>query len=227
MAMRLLLAEDELRVRAFLVRGLKEEGFAVVEAADGEAALASAQAGEADLILLDWMLPKLSGLHVLQRLRAAGDVTPVLMLTARDAVADRTQALNEGADDYLIKPFAFEELLARVRAILRRCAGRASPVLRCGDLTLDPATRKVTRAGRDLRLTARELALLQFLLEHQGQVVSRARIVEAVWEHDFETFSNVVEVYVRYLRAKIDEPFGTRLLHTVRGAGYVLREEPS
>ena len=223
--MRLLVAEDELRVRAFLVRGLKEEGFTVVEAEDGEAALASASAGQADLVLLDWMLPKLSGLEVLRRLRASGDVTPVLMLTARDAVADRTQALNDGADDYLIKPFAFEELLARVRAILRRCAGRASPLLRCGDLTLDPSTRKVARNGQDIRLTARELALLQFLLEHQGQVVSRARIVEAVWEHDFETFSNVVEVYVRYLRAKIDEPFKSRLIHTVRGAGYVLRED--
>lgn len=224
--MRLLVAEDERRVRAFLVRGLKEEGFAVVEAADGEAALAALQAGEADLALLDWMLPRLSGLEVLRQARAAGDITPIVMLTARDAVSDRTQALNDGADDYLIKPFAFEELLARVRAVLRRSAGRASPVLRCADLTLDPARREVKRAGKDLRLTAREFALLQFLLEHQGQVVSRARIVEAVWEHDFETFSNVVEVYVRYLRAKMDEPFATRLLHTVRGAGYVLREDP-
>ena len=224
--MRLLVAEDERRVRAFLVRGLKEEGFAVVEATDGEAALAALQAGEADLALLDWMLPRLSGLEVLRLARAAGDITPIVMLTARDAVSDRTQALNDGADDYLIKPFAFEELLARVRAVLRRSAGRASPVLRCADLTLDPARREVKRAGKDLRLTAREFALLQFLLEHQGQVVSRARIVEAVWEHDFETFSNVVEVYVRYLRAKMDEPFATRLLHTVRGAGYVLREDP-
>ncbi len=224
--MQLVIAEDELRVRAFLVRGLGEEGFAVREAQDGEAALSAMREGGVNLLLLDWMLPKRSGLDVLRELRASGDMTPIVMLTARDAVADRTLALNEGADDYVVKPFAFEELLARVRAVLRRSQGRASPELRCLDLILDPASRRVTRAGRELRLTAREFALLQFLLEHKGQVVSRARIVEAVWEHDFETFSNVVEVYVRYLRAKLDEPFAKKLIHTVRGVGYTLREDP-
>jgi two-component system copper resistance phosphate regulon response regulator CusR len=147
------------------------------------------------------------------------------MLTARDAVADRIAALNAGADDYLVKPFAFEELLARIRAILRRVSNRASPILSLANLTLDPVTRKVERAGVDISLTAREYALLQFLLEHAGEVVSRTRIVQAVWDHDFETFSNVVEVYIRYLRAKVDEPFGVKLIHTVRGVGYVLRSD--
>jgi DNA-binding response OmpR family regulator len=224
--MQLLVAEDERRVRAFLARGLREEGFQVQEAEDGPSALAALEGGQIDLVLLDWMLPGKSGLIVLQTLRRSGDVTPVVMLTARDAVADRTLALNEGADDYVVKPFAFEELLARVRAVLRRSAGRASPVLACADLQLDPTQHRVTRAGRELRLTAREFALLQFLLEHKGQVVSRTRIVEAVWEHDYETFSNVVEVYVRYLRNKLDEPFDRRLIHTVRGVGYTLRETP-
>ncbi|TMB18766.1 MAG: response regulator transcription factor [Deltaproteobacteria bacterium] len=224
--MRLLLAEDERRVRAFVARGLSEEGFQVREAGDGAEALGLLEAEQFDLLLLDWMLPRSSGLEVLRTLRARSDVTPIIMLTARDAVSDRTLALNEGADDYLVKPFAFEELLARVRAVLRRASGRASGILSCADLTLDPATRKVVRQGKEIRLTAREFALLQFLLEHAGEVVSRSRIVEAVWEHDFETFSNVVEVYIRYLRAKIDEPFPRKLIQTVRGVGYSLRDEP-
>jgi two-component system copper resistance phosphate regulon response regulator CusR len=145
------------------------------------------------------------------------------MLTARDGVPDRTTALNAGADDYVVKPFAFDELLARIRAVLRRASGRASGILAYDDLSLDPVTRKVQRAGRDIRLTVREFALLQYLLEHAGEVVSRARIIEAVWEHDYETFSNVVEVYIRYLRAKLDEPFPRKLIHTVRGVGYSLR----
>ena len=224
--MRLLLAEDERRVCAFVARGLSEEGFQVREAGDGAEALGLLEAEQFDLLLLDWMLPRRSGLEVLRTLRARSDVTPIIMLTARDAVSDRTLALNEGADDYLVKPFAFEELLARVRAVLRRASGRASGILSCADLTLDPATRKVVRQGKEIRLTAREFALLQFLLEHAGEVVSRSRIVEAVWEHDFETFSNVVEVYIRYLRAKIDEPFPRKLIQTVRGVGYSLRDEP-
>ena len=223
--MRLLLAEDERRVRAFVARGLSEEGFQVRETGDGAEALDLLEAEQFDLLLLDWMLPRRSGLEVLRTLRGRNDVTPIIMLTARDAVSDRTLALNEGADDYLVKPFAFEELLARVRAVLRRVSGRASGILSYADLTLDPATRKVVRQGKEIRLTAREFALLTFLLEHAGEVVSRSRIVEAVWEHDFETFSNVVEVYIRYLRAKIDEPFPRKLIQTVRGVGYSLRDE--
>jgi DNA-binding response OmpR family regulator len=224
-SMRLLLAEDERRVRAFVARGLSEEGFQVRETGDGAEALDLLEAEQFDLLLLDWMLPRRSGLEVLRALRSRSDVTPIIMLTARDAVSDRTLALNEGADDYVVKPFAFEELLARVRAVLRRVSGRASGILSCADLTLDPATRKVVRQGKEIRLTAREFALLTFLLEHAGEVVSRSRIVEAVWEHDFETFSNVVEVYIRYLRAKIDEPFPRKLIQTVRGVGYSLRDE--
>jgi two-component system copper resistance phosphate regulon response regulator CusR len=223
--MRLLLAEDERRVRAFIARGLTDEGFQVRESADGSATLAILKADDIDLLLLDWMLPGTSGLDVLKQMRATQDVTPVIMLTARDAVADRTAALNAGADDYVVKPFAFEELVARVRAVLRRVDGRASGVLVYEDLTVDAATRRGVRGGKEVRLTAREFALLQFLLEHAGEVVSRARIVESVWDHDYETFSNVVEVYVRYLRAKIDDPFPHKLIHTVRGAGYSLRSD--
>ncbi|MFL5344046.1 MAG: response regulator [Hyalangium sp.] len=221
--MSILIVEDELRVRAFVARGLTEEGFRIRESENGEQAQELLRQEHFELILLDWMLPGLSGIDLLKAIRAQQDITPVLMLTAKDAVADRIAALNAGADDYLIKPFAFEELLARIRAILRRVSQRASPTLSYADLTLDPVTRKVVRAGVELSLTAREYALLQFLLEHAGEVVSRTRIVQAVWDHDFETFSNVVEVYIRYLRAKVDEPFGSRLIHTVRGVGYVLR----
>lgn len=224
--MAILVVEDERRVRSFIERGLAEEGHSVEGCADGGTAEALLAGGGIDLVLLDWMLPGQPGLDLLRRWRARGDVTPVIMLTARDAIEDRVAALDAGADDYLVKPFHFEELLARVRSLLRRASGRASPVLSCADLVLDPTTHRVTRAGKAVRLTAREFALLQFLLQHAGEVVSRTRIAAAVWDHDFDTGSNVVEVYVRYLRAKIDEPFGAPLIQTVRGAGYVLREEP-
>nr|WP_216627128.1 response regulator transcription factor [Corallococcus exercitus] len=226
MTVSILIVEDELRVRAFIARGLTEEGFPVRECEDGVSAQELLHHERFELIILDWMLPGLSGMDLLRALRGRQDVTPVLMLTARDAVSDRIGALNAGADDYLVKPFSFEELLARLRAILRRVDRRPSPLLRHGDLTLDPATRKVARAGVDILLTAREYALLRFLLEHAGEVVSRTRIVQAVWDHDFETFSNVVEVYIRYLRAKVDAPFDVKLIHTVRGVGYVLRSQP-
>ncbi|MFY0579954.1 response regulator transcription factor [Cystobacter fuscus] len=220
--MLILVVEDERRVRGFISRGLSEEGFQLREAEDGAHALGFLRDSRVDLVLLDWMLPGKSGLQVLSELRAQGDVTPVIMLTARDMVDDRVQALNAGADDYLVKPFSFEELLARVRAVLRRVGMRAADVLRYEDLVLEPRSRRVSRAGQEVRLTAREFALLQFFLEHPEEVLSRTRIVEGVWEHDFDTFSNVVDVYVRYLRQKVDEPFGKRLLHTVRGAGYRL-----
>lgn len=222
--MSILIVEDELRVRAFIARGLTEEGFQVRESVDGLLAQVLLNHERFDLVILDWMLPGLSGLELLRAMRARQDITPVLMLTARDAVADRIAALNAGADDYLIKPFAFEEMLARIRAILRRADHRGGPLLRHGDLTVDPTTRRVVRAGVEIHLTAREYALLLFMLEHAGEVLSRTRIVQAVWDHDFETFSNVVEVYIRYLRNKVDVPFkGGKLIHTVRGVGYVLR----
>lgn len=221
--MSILIVEDELRVRAFIARGLEEEGFRVRECANGLEAQEFLRIERFDLVILDWMLPGLPGVDVLRAMRAQDDNTPVIMLTAKDAVADRILALNAGADDYLVKPFSFEELLARIRAILRRVDQRGGPLLSHADLTLDPTTRRVTRADVDLVLTAREFALLQFLLQHAGEVVSRTRIVQAVWDHDFETFSNVVEVYIRYLRAKVDVPFNDKLIHTVRGVGYVLQ----
>jgi DNA-binding response OmpR family regulator len=218
--MRLLIAEDERRVRSILSRGLAEEGFEVSEASDGTAALQLALQGGVDLLLLDWMLPGTSGLDVLKALRRAQNIVPVVMLTARDEISDRSLALNEGADDYVLKPFAFEELLARIRAVLRRSGSRESPKLFCGDLILDPVKHEAARAGRELKLTAREFALLAFLLEHKERAVTRDEIVNAVWEHDPETFSNVVDVYVRYLRAKV----GSGLIHTVRGVGYLLEQ---
>jgi DNA-binding response OmpR family regulator len=226
MRMAILVVEDEVRVASFIERGLTEEGYTVRVAADGEAAEREFSAGGVEVVLLDWMIPGTSGLDLLLQWRAREDVTPVVMITARDSVDDRVAALNAGADDYLIKPFAFDELVARVRAVLRRAGGRASPTLTCGDLVLDPVAHRVTRAGQVIRLTAREFSLLQFLLEHAGEPVSRTRIVEAVWEHDFDTFSNVVDVYVRYLRKKIDEPFSYPLIQTVRGVGYAMRRGP-
>jgi two-component system copper resistance phosphate regulon response regulator CusR len=219
----ILVTEDERRVRSFLVRGLTQEGHTVREAADGAEAAALLESELFELVLLDWVLPNKSGLELLKELRGRGDVTPVIMVTARDAVEHRIEALDAGADDYLIKPFSFDELLARIRAVSRRSTGRAEAQLRCADLLMDPRTHRVERAGRVIPLTAKEFALLRFLLEHQGEVLSRARIVEAVWDHDFDSFSNVVDVYVRHLRVKLDEG-AAPLLHTIRGAGYVLRE---
>jgi DNA-binding response OmpR family regulator len=225
-AMAILVVEDEKRVLSFVERGLTEEGYTVRAVGDGEAAEAALAAGGVEVVLLDWTLPGISGLDLLRRWRDRGDIIPIVMVTARDAVDDRVAALNAGADDYVVKPFAFDELVARLRAVLRRAGGRASPILTCGDLILDPVQHKVTRAGQPIRLTAREFALLQFLLERVGEPVSRTRIVEAVWEHDYDTFSNVVEVYIRYLRKKVDEPFSYPLIHTVRGVGYELRPGP-
>jgi two-component system copper resistance phosphate regulon response regulator CusR len=222
--MRILVAEDEPRVRAAICRGFREEGFAVIEAEDGQAALDRVGTEHPDLLVLDWMLPKASGLEVLRTLRRAKSQLPVLMLTVRDEVRDRAQALNEGADDYLLKPFAFEELLARVRAVLRRSQGQTAAALSCADLLVDRAARSVRRSGTVIRLTEREYRLLVFLLEQRGAVVSRAAIESAVWGEELESASNIVDVYIRYLRQKIDAPFSPKLIHTVRGVGYALRE---
>ena len=224
--MSILVVEDELRVRSFIERGLSEEGYSVKSCAEASEASQSLAGGGVDLVLLDWMLPGTSGLELLKGWRQGGNATPVVMLTARDGVEDRVSALNAGADDYLVKPFAFEELLARLRAVLRRSEGRPKTALKCGDLEVDPTTHRVTRAGKSIRLTAREFSLLRYLVEHAQEVLSRNHLGEAVWKEDFDPESNVVEVYIRYLRAKIDEPFPTPLIHTIRGAGYVLRPEP-
>ena len=222
--MRILLAEDEQKVASFIQRGLEAEHYAIDVVYDGEAALARVLAGEYDLVILDVMLPKRDGLSVLKVLRARKLSLPVLLLTARDTIADKVAGLDSGADDYLTKPFAFEELVARVRALLRRGAPAAPAVLQLADLRLDPTTREVTRAGRRIDLTAKEYALLEFFLRRTGQVVSRAVIAHHVWGVDFDTFTNVIDVYVNYLRKKIDADFVPKLLHTVRGVGYVLKE---
>jgi DNA-binding response OmpR family regulator len=217
--MRILVVEDERKVAAFIRQGLVEEGHAVAVASDGAAALdAIAEDPAYDLVVLDVMLPKRDGFDVLKTL--------LLLLTARDGVADKVTGLDLGADDYLTKPFAFEEFVARVRALLRRSGGRAEPRLQVADLSLDPATRGVARGGRRITLTAREYALLEYFLRNIGRVLTRPMITQHVWGMDFDPESNVVDVYVGYLRRKIDGEGEPRLLQTVRGAGYMLSAEP-
>ena len=224
--MRILVVEDEEKVASFIRKGLEEERYAVDLAPDGEEGLALAQVNPYDLIVLDLMLPKLDGFKVLGRLREEGVHTPVLVLTARDRLDDKVRGLDLGADDYLTKPFAFSELLARMRALLRRGKPTRSPTLTVADLTLDPASRRVTRAGQTIELTAKEYALLEYFLRHAGQVLTRTMISEHVWDQSFDSYTNVIDVYVNYLRKKIDQGFHPKLIHTVRGVGYVLREEP-
>ena len=221
--MALLIIEDEQKIREFLRRGLEEEGYTVEVAGDGETGLELASATAYELIILDLLLPGRDGFDICRALRAQGSTVPVLMLTARDAVSDRVTGLDIGADDYLTKPFAFEELLARVRALLRRDRSARPAVLRVADLTLDPATRAVTRGGRTVELTTREYQVLQLLMRHAGQPLSRAIIEERVWGSGTDIGSNVVEAYIRLLRRKVDFGHPARLIHTVRGVGYVLK----
>jgi DNA-binding response OmpR family regulator len=224
--MRILVVEDDRKVASFIRKGLEEEGHAVEVAGDGAAAIERATDGAPwDLVILDVMLPKGDGFGVLKALRQEGLRMPVLMLTARDAVGDRVTGLDLGADDYLSKPFAFEEFLARVRALLRRGGGGSAPVLRLADLTLDPATREVRRGARRVELTAREHTLLEYFLRNAGRVLTRPMLAQHVWGLDFDPESNVVDVYVGYLRRRIEGPGDRRLLHTVRGVGYVLKDE--
>ena len=218
--MRLLVVEDQPKMQQLLCRGLQEGGYAVDAVADGTSALHQAREAAYDAILLDVMLPGVDGFEVLSRLREAQVWTPVLMLTARDSVPDRVRGLDEGADDYLVKPFAFSELLSRVRAVIRRGRPARPVVLRCGPLSLDPATR-TTRVGETpVSLSPREFALLETLMERRGAVVTRTELLDHVWDSSYEGVSNVVDVYVRSLRDKIDRRFGLELIHTVRGAGY-------
>lgn len=221
--MRVLVVEDERRLASVLKQGLTEQGYAVDLAFDGEEGLGLAELEPYDLLVLDVMLPALDGYTIVRRLRAAGKQTPILLLTARDAVDDRVTGLDSGADDYLTKPFAFRELLARARALMRRDGRRRDPVLRAGDLTLDPATRLVTRDGREIELTSKEYAVLEYFLHNVGRVLTRTQIAEHVWDYDFVAMSNVIDVYVRSLRRKLDDDSETRLFHTVRGVGYQLR----
>lgn len=221
--MHILVVEDEKKVASFIERGLTAENHVVDIAYDGESGLARILEGGYDLVLLDVMLPKRDGIEVLREIRRRRLTVPVLLLTARASVADRVAGLDAGADDYLPKPFAFEELLARVRALLRRGASAASPLLSVADLQLDPVSRKVTRAGKGIELTAKEFALLEFFLRHPARVLSRPLIAQHVWGVDADSFTNVIDVYVNYLRKKIDADFEPKLLHTVRGVGYVLK----
>ena len=223
--MRILVVEDERKVASFIRQGLAEEGHTVEVAADGEKALDLVEAGPPyDLIVLDLMLPKVDGFAILKAVRGQRVTTPVLVLTARDSVADKVRGLDLGADDYLTKPFSFDEFLARVRALLRRGAA-AVPVLAVADLTLDPSTREVRRGGRRITLTVREHALLEYFMRSAARVLTRPLLAEHVWGLDFDPESNIVDVYVGYLRRKIDGAGEARLLHTVRGAGYVLRAD--
>jgi two-component system response regulator MprA len=221
---RILLIEDERKIADFIRRGLTLEGYQVQVAYDGESGLDAAVEQRPDLIILDIMLPAIDGIEVCKALRDAGFDMPILMLTARDAVRDRVAGLDAGADDYLVKPFAFDELLARIRALLRRRAAAEEEVLQFADLTLRPATREVTRGGRPIDLTAREFDILETFMRHPRQVLTREQLYERIWGYDFSGESNIIEVYIRYLRAKLEANGEPRLIHTVRGVGYVLRE---
>ena len=220
--MRLLIVEDEVRLATALQRGLAAEGFAVDLAHDGPAGLARAREGGYDAVVLDVMLPGLSGYRVCQELRAAQNWVPVLMLSAKDGEYDQADGLDVGADDYLTKPFSFVVLVARLRALIRRGAPPRPVVLAAGDLTLNPASRQVARGGTDITLTAREFAVLEYLMRHAGEVVAKADILRNVWDQHYDGDPNVVEVYIGYLRRKIDTPFDRQAVRTVRGAGYLL-----
>jgi len=218
--MRVLVVEDERRIADFICKGLSEQGYAVDIACDGDEALHWTDVAEFDVIVLDVMLPVRDGIEVCRTLRERGQLTPVLMLTARDAIEDRVRGLDSGADDYLVKPFAFAELMARLRALARREPVAKGTVLRVADLILDTTTREVSREGEHIELTTKEYALLEYLTRHPNQVLTRTMIAEHVWNYDFDNATNVIDVHVRNLRRKIDGPFATKLIHTVRGAGY-------
>lgn len=223
--MRILVVEDEAKVGSFIRRALEEESYAVDLCADGASGLELARDSNYDLIILDVMLPGISGLQILETLRKEKLKTPVLIVTARAQVDQRVKGLDAGADDYLTKPFAIEELLARVRALLRRGPGEGTGLLQIEDLKLNPATREVTRGGQRIELTTKEYALLEYFMRNAGRVLTRAVIAEHVWNLDFDTFTNVIDVYVNYLRNKIDRGRERKLIHTVRGSGYVLKAE--
>jgi two-component system copper resistance phosphate regulon response regulator CusR len=220
--MRILVVEDERKLAGFIKKGLEEEGYALDVAFDGQEGLLRALDGVYDLIILDLNLPKLDGLSVLQEFRRQKGKTPVLLLTVRAAIEDKVLGLDTGADDYLTKPFAFQEFLARIRALLRRPAAVA-PLLQVADLTLDPARRLVSRGPEKIELSTKEFALLDYFMRNPGRVLTRTMIAEHVWDYDFDPMSNIIDVYINYLRKKIDAGRETKLLHTVRGVGYVLQ----
>lgn len=223
--MRILVVEDERDLNRVICKRLIAAGYTADPCFDGLEALEYAEAAEYDAAIFDVMMPKMDGFEAVRRLRARGDETPVLFLTARDAVSDRVAGLDLGADDYLIKPFSFDELLARVRVITRKTTGAVTNEFTCGDLTLNAASHQVTRAGKNIELSAKEFAVLDYLIRNKGSVLSRESIENHIWNYDWEGGTNVVDVYISYLRRKIDAGFDRKLIHTVRGVGWVLRED--
>lgn len=224
--MRILVVEDEKKVASFIKKGLEEEHYAVDIAYDGEEGLSLAQINEYDLILLDIMLPKLDGMEVLTRIRGNGSSVPILILTAKDSVEDIVTGLDTGSDDYLTKPFSFAELVARVRALLRRRANEKMDILTVGDLSLSTSTHRVKRGGRKIELTPKEYALLEYFMRNPNRILTRTLITEHVWDYHFDPETNVIDVYVNYLRKKIDHGFQKKLIHTIRGSGYIMKDEP-
>ncbi|MFQ5451445.1 MAG: heavy metal response regulator transcription factor [Nitrospinaceae bacterium] len=222
--MRILIVEDEKKVAGFIKKGLEEETYAVDVAYDGEEGLYMGRQNQYDLIILDLMLPIRDGLEVLSKLRENKVDTPILLLTAKDSVEDKVTGLNTGADDYLTKPFAFSELLARIRVLLRRGKGETQTVLEIDGLTLDLVSHKVNRQGEEIELTGKEYSLLEYFMRNQGKVLTRTMIAEHVWDYNFDTFTNVIDVYVNHLRKKIDKNHSQKLLHTLRGVGYIMKE---
>lgn len=222
--MRILVADDEHDLLDVTIKRLKADGFSVDGCENGEDALYYIENTKYDLAVLDIMMPKLDGLTVLRTLRARKNSIPILLLTAKDSINDRVEGLNAGADDYLIKPFAYDELIARIRALLRRHSGEKTDILSVADLTMELSTKKVMRNGVEIILSSKEFALLEYLMRNKGAVISRAQLENHVWDYGFEGGSNIVDVYIRYLRKKIDEPFEVKLIHTIRGMGYTIRE---
>ena len=224
--MRILVAEDERDLNRLICRTLARAGYSVDACFDGESAMDYLLGAEYDCLLLDIMMPKKDGREVLREVRAQGNTTPVIFLTARDSVQDRIEGLDLGADDYLVKPFDFDELLARIRAATRKYGVQKTSVLTIADLTADTGSRTVMRGGKEIRLSAKEYAILEYLLRHKGTVISRARLEDHIWNYDYAGGSNVVDVYMTYLRKKVDSGFDKKLIHTIRGAGWIMKEEP-
>ena len=223
--MRILVVEDEKKVASFIKKGLEEEHYAVDIAYDGETGLYLSEINEYDLIVLDLMIPKIEGLEVLKNIRGRKDNVPVLVLTAKNSVEDIVKGLDSGCDDYLTKPFEFMEFLARIRALLRREKGDKEPLLKVEDLTLSLVTHKVVRKGKEIDLTSKEYALLEYFMRNPNKVLTRTMISEHVWDYHFDSLTNVIDVYVNYLRKKIDKDFDPKLIHTIRGVGYIMKKE--
>lgn len=221
--MRILVIEDEKKVASFIKKGLEEEHYAVDVAHDGEEGLYLAETSDYDLVILDLMIPKIHGWEVLKRIRAKRNKVSILVLTARDSVEDKVKGLDSGCDDYLTKPFAFAELLARIRALLRREKTEKEPILKIADLTLSLVTHKVARKGKEIELTSREYSLLEYFMRNPDKVLTRTMISEHVWDYHFDSMTNVIDVYVNYLRRKIDKDFEPKLIHTIRGIGYLMK----